>query len=391
MLPMVFLGGCGDDNAEVAESGNEQVVNVGFFKDSSVSGINYSTETLSGKTSSTGAFNYLEGETVTFSIGDINFPATLAKFNLTPVDLLGSDALITNIAVTNISRLLQTLDSNNNPSDGTIEISDNAINLATGITLDFTDEDFGVSGSPSKNYIDSLGRTLEGLPIVMVSAVDARAHLSETISEIEGNTFSAAFLNGNTFSVTHESEGPAELYFKNDLTGAMKYSDGNTNPITWSVSNNSDLLLFETESLVETNWIFSESSISENIANYEYSKVGVVSEPGIGRMSLIENAILPTFLVGNIFLISHEDSSVSELNFLSDGLGTITYSEGDVRNISWGVTLGVLKISEEGEDNIEWVFTATEVAAEKVSYSYIKYKDEVTSRTDEGPYDLILN
>ena len=59
----------------------------GVFLDSPVINIGYKTETLSGVTGPNGEYDYLPGETVTFFIGDLELPPTLAIGTVTPLDL----------------------------------------------------------------------------------------------------------------------------------------------------------------------------------------------------------------------------------------------------------------------------------------------------------------
>ena len=83
----------------------------GVFIDSPVEGLRYSTETLSGYTDSQGAFNYRLNETVTFSIGNLEFGSAVGAAVITPLTLTGETDLsnISSQAV-NIARILQTLD-----------------------------------------------------------------------------------------------------------------------------------------------------------------------------------------------------------------------------------------------------------------------------------------
>jgi hypothetical protein len=60
----------------------------GYFTDSAVEGLNYATETQSGITNNLGAFTYLEGETISFTIGTFVLGDTVAaKAAMTPLDL----------------------------------------------------------------------------------------------------------------------------------------------------------------------------------------------------------------------------------------------------------------------------------------------------------------
>ena len=388
-LSFLLLVGCGDDDAEseLVEV-TPVVVKTGFFKDSFVAGIQYSTESRSGLTSSSGAFNYIEGEMITFSIGDIVFPSALAAFNLTPFDLIeNSDE--SNIRVTNISRLLQTLDADNELSNG-IQINQEAIDGAHGITLDFSDVDFGVAGSASQNYIDSLNRDIDGVAISMVSSESAMTHLLETVSNLQQKLFTSDFIVGNTFSVNNDGSNFSELYFKEDLTGTLKTSDSVVYPLTWEINTKGELILSVQESAITTVWEFTDADTEDGVANYTFDQRDAIFNGGLGQMTRIDHAFLASFLEGHIFIIDHDDSSVSQISFLSGGLGSIDYLGSDSITISWSISLGVLTIEETGNSKITWVFTATSVSDTSIAYSYSKAKDGVITRSDEGPYTLSL-
>lgn len=112
----------------------------GVFLDSPVAGIRYRTATRSGVTDNQGRFSFLDGESVTFSIGDIELPSVPACPVVTPLDLVGT-ADLSDTSVVNLARLLQTLDSNGNPADG-ITILDDAHTAATGMRLAFDSVNF---------------------------------------------------------------------------------------------------------------------------------------------------------------------------------------------------------------------------------------------------------
>jgi branched-chain amino acid transport system substrate-binding protein len=109
--------------------GTTSTPQTGVFSDSLVEGLNYKTETQSGVTDKDGKFKFLPGETITFSIGAINLPSAKASVKVTPLDLVGvTDANDRKVA--NILVLLQSLDSDGNPSNG-ITIPTSATSAAT--------------------------------------------------------------------------------------------------------------------------------------------------------------------------------------------------------------------------------------------------------------------
>lgn len=113
--------------------GSSNPTSTGTFVDSPVINIGYRTETQNGVTNSRGEFNYFPGETVTFFIGDLEFPSIPAEQVVTPLDMADTDD-ISHPIVINISRLLQSLDKDGNPSNG-ISITD--ISKQNAVILDF--------------------------------------------------------------------------------------------------------------------------------------------------------------------------------------------------------------------------------------------------------------
>ena len=119
------------------------VTKTGSFVDSEVEGIEYTSAdgsgetTFSGVTDENGSFNYYEGDTVTFNIGGIVIGSATAEPVITPVDLVDGAADETDSTVTNIAKLLQTLDDNDNPEDG-ISITDAVRTSAVEMSIDFS-------------------------------------------------------------------------------------------------------------------------------------------------------------------------------------------------------------------------------------------------------------
>ena len=163
------------------------IVNTGVFIDSAVAGINYRTKSLSGTTNASGEYDYIEGETVTFSIGSIDLPATAAKKIVTPLDLVGTIEL-ENQTVVNISRLLQSLDLDSDTSNG-IEIATTAHATASNMSVDFNSESF-------ETDVKALVENSGSATVELVSAETAIAHLSSSL-EIP-TAFTVEYLSGKT-------------------------------------------------------------------------------------------------------------------------------------------------------------------------------------------------
>jgi len=138
----------------------------GYYYDSRISGIDYETSLdgevirtgVTGENDDPGRFLFIEGATVSFSLGGTVLGETDAKERLTPFDLAGvveeaigecdvsaslpDDGSAFRI-VHNIAALLQTLDTDGDPT-GTIDIDPDVAALFENVTIDFDQpwEDF---------------------------------------------------------------------------------------------------------------------------------------------------------------------------------------------------------------------------------------------------------
>lgn len=112
---LVSCGG-GDDPAATPTPPPTPSVLTGTFVDAPVMGLNYQAGSTNGVTNTDGHFNYMNGESVTFSVGSITLGTSMGKSIVTPFDLSTNDAIVKAIA-----SLLQSLDSD--PTDNIITIS----------------------------------------------------------------------------------------------------------------------------------------------------------------------------------------------------------------------------------------------------------------------------
>jgi hypothetical protein len=128
----------------------------GYFMDSPVGDLEYSTATQSGYTDSNGAFQYISGEVVSFYVGNILMGQASGAPKITPFDLAGISPPQTNLGIVrtmnevgrshhatrfeiaaNIAVFLQTLDEDGVYSNG-IRIPLRMHSLASGAEIDFT-------------------------------------------------------------------------------------------------------------------------------------------------------------------------------------------------------------------------------------------------------------
>ncbi|MGB3623994.1 MAG: hypothetical protein WBA20_21820 [Ketobacter sp.] len=105
----------------MADNQSNVAASTGQFLDSAVSGLYYETASFSGFTDEAGGFSYVPGEYVRFYLGSTFLGEALAQAEVTPLDLL--DVQDDPDKLQNMLRILQTIDSDSDPSNG-ITITD---------------------------------------------------------------------------------------------------------------------------------------------------------------------------------------------------------------------------------------------------------------------------
>ncbi|WP_227657509.1 putative Ig domain-containing protein [Candidatus Magnetaquicoccus inordinatus] len=210
----------------------------GVLLDSPVQGIEYQTATQTGITGTGGSFSYATGETVTFSLGNIVLGSVVAGEVVTPLNL--TDGNMT--AAGNILRLLQTLDSDQNPDNG-ITISQATLDLANAI-------------SGSVNLADSdlfsnvlLTDLLSGLTPVSESAAWSHFRSNSWVDVLR-----AASMNGGSEaeSVTVDSTGG--IYVTGSFWGSVDLNPGDAVQATITTHNGSDAFLQKFDASGQLQW-----------------------------------------------------------------------------------------------------------------------------------------
>ena len=176
-LVLTACGGGGDDPPVPPVP--PVTASTGVFVDGVVDGLNYETPTFFGTTNNAGEYDFLPGETVTFSIGGIVLGSTTAGPVVTPLTLVSGAKDHENLVVTNIVRLLLTLDGDGNPNNG-ISIPPKTTAAAVGLSVDFTTTNLTTDAG-----ITTLLAALPGTP-TLVDAVEAQAHFKETLATTWG-------------------------------------------------------------------------------------------------------------------------------------------------------------------------------------------------------------
>ena len=178
---LFLLTACGGGGGGGGGSGGEENIslNTAYFIDSGVEGLEYSSNSYQGVTGTNGGFVYEPGETTTFSyyglqLGSVVTTSQSAVF--TPLDLFATTD-INNQAVKNTLVLLQTLDGDQNASNGISLRRSFPPQLPPNLsTLDISSAGF------QGDLIPALGVTFGTL--ALIAEPDALDHFNDTLDAL---------------------------------------------------------------------------------------------------------------------------------------------------------------------------------------------------------------
>ncbi|MFT7405608.1 amidase family protein [Zhongshania sp.] len=189
----VFLTACGGGSTSSSSSqdGNNSdfgPATTGQFIDSPIKGIFYSVDPSAtagaslSQTDAAGNFDYLEGQTVSFFLGSLKLGAALGGPFITLDDLLGSGN-----AVTNLARVLLTLDEDGDPDNG-ITLSPLVIDKALAFNLSLTEFDVDPANFEASNA-STFAQNANGDNRALITATEADSHLEKTRKDLSDGTF----------------------------------------------------------------------------------------------------------------------------------------------------------------------------------------------------------
>lgn len=196
---LLLLSACGSSDTALQQ---------GQLIDAAVAGVSYTTTPSgqSGTTDSQGNYNFLPGDKVTFKIGNIVFPSVSAKGTVTPLDIAGSTD-VNNTAVVNIARLLQSLDSDSDTSNGiTIDSG------VTGSAYDFTKSEADFEAAFKADFPN----------LNLITKADAVAHLEAELANLNSGNSNSGTLGPNQekASIPQELVGSYTLTFSETTSGS---------------------------------------------------------------------------------------------------------------------------------------------------------------------------
>lgn len=274
----ILVAGCGSSSSTSNDAvGDPQgAVLTGVLLDSAVEGMSFNTATQSGVTNALGEFQYINGENVTFSLGDLAFPTASASETVTPLDMTSSGSIYDNLVVNTVV-LLQSLDVDANPSNG-ITISEQVIASATSFDLNVAPSDF-LQNPDVINLVANSGSIDANLVSSDVASQHFQTTLVSTGSLEEFTRLDYTnLLIGNTANF---SEG-SKIFYRDDGVKYSRRIEGDEYEGMWWLDDNG-LMCEDVRGGVSTycvanaqNFMFNRGLSNANI--YNYSEIGFVSQ-----------------------------------------------------------------------------------------------------------------
>jgi hypothetical protein len=213
VLSITALTGCGGGGGSDSSSA---ATKTGYFIDSAVAGLEYSSGSTTGITGADGSFKYEEGKPVTFKIGNMVLGSlTVTNSRVFPVDLVSGAADETHPKVSLMAQILQTLDSDGDASNGiTItETARRAITQAIEVaTADPSQTTSAINQLLSTATADRTG----GSTNTLVSDTTAKNHLQANLLQEYIGTWTGTY-SGNDSGTCTIHIG----YFANTPTGVV--------------------------------------------------------------------------------------------------------------------------------------------------------------------------
>jgi len=344
---MFMFSGCGSDS-DIPDV----PTGTAFYIDSAVSGVNYTCGSTEGITGSEGEFTFEIGGSCTFYLGDMELRAVDAGLLVDGESVYETDV--------EIARILQSLDSDGDPSNGiTIDAEIVAAIVAAGIT-ELPD---------TVAEMDEMLAVVEAAGGTVVSEDDAMEHMLTTL------------LAGEIFYVVDEAQDGSkqvtELTFNEGLTSIKAISPEMTE--NWGITIEGSRLIFN-EDTDGSYTIISVDPTNDYIMFSDYYSDG--SLDGMGHrlyrdkadaeayFDSLKTLDLTTLLAGKVLYtaIDGQDGTLSSWTFSSD-MKTFTWTQ-----IVGGTDTGTEILNVDGMNlyvNVAGETESTTIAVLEVTPDYI--------------------
>ena len=345
--------GCGGGGSGGGAGDGGSLIKQGVFVDGPVEGLEYKTATQSGFTDVNGTYGYQEqeiehhqeiivvGELITFSVGDIVVGHGIAKAQMTPVDLVDAaqdqNNPEVNPTVTNISRLLVSLDVDGNPDNG-ITISQQIRDACRGISIDFTKSVADFEADPD---VVSLFATLNDMGVFpeeterrLCPVLRSRTHLRESLRGIR----SRPVKNWEWIDSNNDGQFDEVVKYTYDAYGNLikeRRDDSDDGTVDYAVDYTYDA---SGNRIMETIDSSNDGEI-DSVHNYTYDDNGNMTKAALdldndGEIDFIANRIYRADgnLVKEEIDLSADGTIDSVIKYTYDSNGYLTREEHDFSN-----------------------------------------------------------
>ena len=179
---LLFLSACGGGGSSPAATAT------GYFIDSPVAGLSYTSGGQTGITGSDGSFTYEVGQPITFKLGSMVLGTVTVDKNkrIFPVDLVNGANDETHANVSLMAQVLQSLDSDGDPSNGITISNQTRAAIATAINLANVDPQAALTLIQS-----ALGNTS------LVTPTQARDHIRTNLIKEYAGTWTGTYSGGD--------------------------------------------------------------------------------------------------------------------------------------------------------------------------------------------------
>ena len=324
LTALALLSGCnsggGDKGTPVSDasptSGGASVSTskVGVFLDAPVQGLKVvHADGSSATTGRWGEFSFTAGETLTFYLGGLRLGAVQGKAEITPLDLY-SASNSNDRRVVNLLRLLQSLDSNDNPDDG-IQLSAAAIAAGEMAALKL-DQDTTLFEKDA-TLATLLAKKRPGLTLVGLAA--AQAHFDATRSAAGKVGWWSGTL---TFkSQQYPVQGLSGVM--SDFSGAYKAANGKSYTVLVNATGNSAQIGVTTYTTLANGAFLPDiqndtGSLQQSTSNWVFN--------GSGGTRLEISKVSPAANIGTIGY--YGATSADSANVCPNGSFTLRVSDG---------------------------------------------------------------
>lgn len=355
VVALLIFSACGDDIYEKPKTvvyppatlGDLRFdLREGIFIDDPVAGLRYLTTTLptTALTNSDGIYYYNKGDEISFYMGQAPIGNTvLATYQTTPLDLFNTDD-ITDRGPTNLARFLQTLDSDENTSNG-IEISSATDTLADyeGVLIDFTLSYDSFEVDDNTTHILNTRN--------LVPEVSAQNNVTSNLNV----DFNSSLVSNQTFTILWDLGSRYSIYKFGDVSSPTvemeeehlySKAESNLTGYEWEITTDNQLRIYNATTSVTYESLDLLALTHKDTLRVESSIKGFISMRSAPESFNINDVNGSQYALlradGDYIFYDFTSTTTATATFPEDANATLTYSIGADGNLtSTGTVAGV--------------------------------------------------